>query len=302
MEMKRVLSFLSAVVVGLAVVSCSDDGASENPNDRLKVEVANIDTYLTGKGNPFIKDPTGVRMVIYKLGTGYPAQRTSTVNIDYTGRLFPDGVTFDEGNTKMPITQYINGWKIALSLLPEGSRARVYIPSAWAYGPSGNGSIPGNAPLEFDINFRQIVYSAAELQRFGTDTVAVDTYLTNKGIVAQKDTTGVRWVVTQMGTGAVPGLYDKLKFNINYKLLTDDTKTVASTEFAPTEDFDSRAVDQVADGIKKVLTQLPAGSKATIYMPSIRAFGTQGAAVNNEQVIPANANVIAELDFKEIVQ
>ncbi|MGC3948520.1 MAG: FKBP-type peptidyl-prolyl cis-trans isomerase [Chryseolinea sp.] len=301
MEMKRVLSILSAVVVGLAVGACSDAGSSENPNDRLDAEVANFDAYLTAKGNPFIKDKTGVRMVIYKLGTGFPAKSSSTVSIDYTGRLFPDGVAFDEGNTKLPVAQYINGWKIALSILPEGSRARVYIPSGWAYGPNGSGSIPGNAPLEFDMSFKELVVTSAEKQRLGTDTVAIDTYLSNKGIVAQKDTTGIRYVVTQMGTGAVPGLYDKLKVKIAYKLLTDDATTVATIDFAPNEDFDSRAVDQLADGIKRMLITLPAGSKATLYLPSLRAFGTVGAADNGTQVIPANANVIVDLDFKEIV-
>ena len=299
--MKRVLSILSAVVIGLAVGACSDGGSSENPNDRLKAEVANIDSYLTAKGNPFVKDPTGVRLVIYKLGAGYPAKQTSTVSVDYTGRLFPDGVTFDEGNTKKVLTQYIVGWQIALGLLPEGSRARVYIPSGWAYGPSGSGSIPANQPLEFDISFKQLVRTTAELSRLAADTVAIDTYLADKGIVAQKDTSGVRYVVTQAGSGAVPGLYDKLKFTLTYKLLTDDTKVLRTVDFAPTEEYYSRAVDQIADGVKKVLTSIPAGSKATAYIPSLRAFGPQGAKDGTEEIIPANANIIVEVDLKEIV-
>ncbi|MEJ1241087.1 FKBP-type peptidyl-prolyl cis-trans isomerase [Chryseolinea sp. T2] len=298
--MKRVLSALSAVVVALAVVACSNTGSSENPNDRLDAEVANFDAYLNAKGNPYIKDPTGVRMVIYKLGAGYPAKSTSSVNVDYTGRLFPDGVMFDEGTAKGPVSQYINGWKIVLSTLPEGSRARVYIPSAWGYGPSGNNSIPGNAPLEFDMSFKEIVRTSAEKQRLGADTIAIDTYLSNKGIVPQKDTTGVRYVVTQMGSGAKPGLYDKLKFTLTYKLLTDDTKTITTVDFAPTDDYDSRAVDQIADGLKKVLTSIPAGSKATAYLASPLAFGAQGAK-DGEAEIPANANIIVEIDFKEIV-
>ena len=92
MDIKRVLSLLSAVVVGLAVAACSNDGGTENPNDRLKTEVENIDAYLTSKGiTDAVKDPTGVRMVIFKLGTGYPAKvnLNSTVSVDYDGNSFP---------------------------------------------------------------------------------------------------------------------------------------------------------------------------------------------------------------------
>ena len=303
--MKRVLSLLCAVGVGLVMIACSDTGTNENPNDRLKAEVENIDAYLAGKGiTDAVKDPTGVRLVIFKLGTGYPAKirLNSTVSVDYNGKLFPDGESFDNGTTKQQISRYIDGWKIALGLLPEGSRARVYIPSAWGYGPTGNApTIPGNATLEFDMVFNELVRTSTELAQLRTDTATVDTYLTNKEIVTEKGALGLRYLVTQQGTGTIPGLYDKLKFNIKYKLLSDDTKTVADFDFEPTEEYYSRAIDQLADGVKTVLTTVPVGSKVTMYLPSMLAFGPLGASTNDVQVIPANANVIVDIELKEIV-
>ncbi|HTF17666.1 MAG TPA: FKBP-type peptidyl-prolyl cis-trans isomerase [Chryseolinea sp.] len=302
MDMKRVLSWLSAVVVWLAVAGCSDNGSQENPNDRLKIEVENIDNYLSGKGVSAVKDPTGIRLVIYYLGTGYPAKLSSTIEVDYDGRFFPDGSSFDSGTTKKQLLSYIDGWKIALGMLPEGSRARVYIPSAWAYGPTGNPpTIPADATLEFDIEFNELVRTSAELAQLRTDSSAIDAYLTDKGIVAEKGTLGLRHVVTQEGNGTVPGLYDKLKFSIRYRLLSDDTKTVADFDFVPTDEYYSRAVDQNADGVKKMLTTMPVGSKVTAYMPSLLAFGTQGAADNGAQVIPVNASIIVDIELKEIV-
>ena len=108
-------------------------------------------------------------------------------------------------------------------------------------------------------------------------------------------------MVTQQGSGAVPGLYDKLKFNIKYRLLSDDTKTVADFDFEPTDDYYSRAIDQLADGVKKVLTTVPVGSKATLYLPSILAFGPLGASNSGTTVIPANVNIIVDIELKEIV-
>jgi len=225
------------------------------------------------------------------------------VSVEYDGRLFPDGVSFDAGTTKMAVTRFIQGWQIALSLLPEGSRARVYIPSAWGYGPSGSPpKIPANAPLEFDMEFNELVRNSTELAQLRTDTATIVTYLTSKEIVTVKDTLGLRYVVTEQGTGVVPELYDKLKFNVKYRLLSDDTKTIADFDFEPSGEYLSRAVDQDADGIKKVLTTIPVGSKATLYLPSMLAFGPQGAKDNSgAQVIPANANIIVYLELKEIV-
>ncbi len=302
MEKMRVLSFLSAVVVALTLGGCIKDDNTENPSDRLNAEVANIDAYLAGKGVAAIKDPSGVRVVIYKLGTGFPAKATNIVSVDYTGRFFPDGQTFDEGTAKdAAASKYIQGWQIALSLLPEGSRARVYIPSYWGYGTAGYNTIPGNATLEFDMTFNELVHTTAEKQRLGTDTVAIDNYLASKGIEAIKDTVGLRYVINETGAGARPTLYNKVKVTFAYKLLTDDTKTVGEVTFEPVDGFDSRPVDQVADGVKRILTQMPVGAKYTVYLPSLLAFGANGATQNQVQVIPPNANVIVDITLTAVI-
>lgn len=301
MERKRVWSLICAVGVALAITACSDSGDKVDSGARLEKEIETIDDYLASKGETAVKDLYGVRMVISELGSGFPAQKASNVSVDYEGKLFPDGATFDAGTTSGSIQSYIAGWQIALSQLPEGSRARVYIPSYWAYGTSGQGSIPGNSILQFDVYFKKITRSTADLQRLGTDSVAIDTYLTNKGLDAVKDSTGMRYIITQQGTGAVPTLYDKVKFHIDYKVLTDDTKVVATQDIEPNENYLSRPVDQLADGVKKLLYTVPVGTKVTGYLPSILAFGTDGAKnANNEVIIPANSNVIVEIELKEI--
>jgi FKBP-type peptidyl-prolyl cis-trans isomerase len=278
----------------------------ENFNNakQLQEEIDRIDNYLAGKGVTAIKDPTGIRLVISKLGTGFPAKRTSSVSVDYIGRLFPDGAVFDEGNAKGTAgSTFIVGWRVVLGLLPEGSRARVYIPSEYAYREPGLGSIPSNATLEFDMYFDELTRTSVERQRLGADTIAIDNYLVEKGIEAEKDSTGMRYVITQSGGGPIPGLYQKLKFFISYRLLTDDSKVVAEFDFAPVEGFDSRAVDQIADGVKRALSSFPVGSKVTLYLPSPLAFGQEGAKDGDggSTVVPTNAVVIVNIELKEIV-
>jgi FKBP-type peptidyl-prolyl cis-trans isomerase len=306
--MKPVKRWISVLMLVGVAAACNDSVEQDDPVARNEEEVAAFDNYLSGKGISAVKDQSGVRMVIYKLGAGFPAKPkvANELSVDYVGRFFPDGSIFDQGTSKYPLSQVIPGWGIALSTLPEGSRARIYIPSYWAYGTRGSstGTIPPNTPLEFDIQFNKIVRTAAELQRLATDSVAVDAYLSSKGIEAIKDTVGIRYVVTQMGGGAVPGLYDKLKFKLTYRLMTDDTKVVAQSEWAPTDGYDSRAADQISDGVRRVLTTIPVGTKATVYIPSLWGFGPNGANDPNNNsvvIIPANANLIVDIELLEIV-
>lgn len=291
---------LAAIVI---MAACSN-GDEVSATERLLEEINIIDTYLTAEGLTAVQDLNGVRMVITKLGDGYPAKIlsntvSSSVDVNYVGRLFPEGAQFDAGRVNGALNNYIDGWKIAFTSLPENSVARLYIPSVYGYGEGGNGTIPGNSILEFDVVFNAINRTSAELQRLATDTVAIDDYLASKGITAEKDSTGFRYVVTEEGTGPIPDLYQSVKFNVTYKLLTDDTKVITQFDTAPNSQNLNRPVDFIPDAIKGALTKVKTGSKVTIYAPSLLGFGAQGAS-DGTNTIPSNANIIIEIKNFEI--
>lgn len=289
------------LVLPFGLTSCLSDDTTESPTVILERDIETIDNYLAENNINAIKDPSGVRMAISTLGTGFPAQSISKVDVDYIGKLFSDGSTFDEGNIKTDLQNLIDGWKIAFTILPVGSRATLFIPSGYAYGSSAQQGIPANSILMFNVFFNEVIETAAQKQKLGTDTVAIDDYLTTKGIVAEKDTTGLRYVVTQLGTGQKPGWYDKVKFKADFKLLSDDTKIVHTIQFEPTEGFFSRVIDQTPNGLKQGLQKLPVGSKATFYLASGLGYGTPGASIGTQVIIPPNSNIIVEVDLTEIV-
>jgi len=290
------------VVVGLplALSSCLNEGDQYNAIEQLLADTKTIDDYLASNHINAVEDPSGLRMAISVIGTGFPARAGSKVDVDYVGKLFDDGTTFDDGNIKIALQDLILGWRIALTTLPVGSKATVFVPSPLAYGNVDKQGIPPNSILIFDITFNEVIPTTTELQKLGSDTVAIDNYLTQKGIVAEKDTTGLRYVITELGAGTTPSWYDRVKFKASYRLLTDDTKVVHSYEYAPTEDFYSRVIDQIPDGLKQGLQKLPAGSKATFYLASGLAYGTFGASNGGVQLVPPNANIIIDVEFTEI--
>ena len=303
---KSFVGIVSSLVLlgGLSfgVMSCLDSDESEDPLTQLLRETETIDNYLASNNITAVKDVNGVRMVITELGEGLPATLTNKIDVDYVGKLFTNNTIFDQGNTTGLLSGYIDGWKIAFSTLPAGSKATLYIPSYWAYKNSPNGSIPANSILVFDIEFNDIVESSQEIQRLTSDTVAIDAYLTSKNIVAIKDTTGIRYVINQLGGGPVPSWYDKVKMKYSFKLISNDTKVIyEDNNAAPTDNFHSRVVDYLP-GMQVALQKLPEGSKATIYVPSGRAFGTTERLDQTGQVIvPANSNLIIELELTEVV-
>jgi FKBP-type peptidyl-prolyl cis-trans isomerase len=291
---------LVVLMLPLGLTSCLDDN-SETPEETLTKQVAQIEEYLTSNHINAVEDPRGVYMAISKMGTGLPALQTNKVDVKYIGKLFGTTTVFDEGTIQGVVSGFIPGWQIALSTLPQGSKATVFIPAYWGYGNVQEGPIPPNSILVFDIEFNEVIESTTELQRLGSDTVAIDNYLDSKAIVALKDTTGIRYVITQTGTGPVPSWYDKTEFSFNFRLLTDDTKIV----YENTVDLDAflnRPVDFIP-AMNIALQKLPAGSKITVYAPSGLAFGTVGLRDQTGQLlVPFNSNIIIDVELKGVEQ
>lgn len=303
MEIKmRGLILGIAFSICFAIVGCNQDADVPDELERWYEEVSIIESRLSADGLVAEKDPeTGISMVITKLGTNLPAQLTHTVDVDYVGRRFEDKVQFEAGNTKLKLSDYIPGWKTAFSKLPVGTEATIIIPSLFAYGSSGSGSsIPPNTILEFDVKFNKATPPAAELQRLAMDTVAIDTYLSNKSIDAIRDTTGLRYVITSSGIGPTATWFDKLTLKYSIKLLSDDTRALVTLERSPTESYYSRPIDYI-HGMLIGLQKLSIGSKATLYIPSSLGFGSVEVSDGTTgATIPANSNIIVEVELIDI--
>jgi FKBP-type peptidyl-prolyl cis-trans isomerase len=307
---KLIGATLVAMTLGLGLNACLDSPDIEDPNIQLQKDIQTIDNYLLLEGEyNVMKDAyTGIRIVIRETGKKLPARTTATkVSVDYKGYTLPGGdtgATFDEGNIDGAISNFISGWQAMLLKLPVGTRADIYIPSYWAYGTSGNNAIPPNTPLLFkDFKINSATITETEITQFKKDTAAITTYLKAKSLedVVVRDTTGISYRITTEGAGPPALWFSKVSFKATYKLLTDDTKTVAEATLAPVANStDSRPVDYI-QGLMVGLQKLREGSKATFYIPSGLGFGVAGAPPGNTtKVIPADANIIVDIEVTDI--
>lgn len=100
--------------------------------------------------------PSGLQYRVLTEGNGPVATDSTEVEVHYEGKLI-DGTVFDSSykrgkSATFKPTQVIKGWTEALTMMPEGSKWTLYIPSSLGYGERGSGqTIPGNSTLIFDV-------------------------------------------------------------------------------------------------------------------------------------------------------
>jgi FKBP-type peptidyl-prolyl cis-trans isomerase len=97
----------------------------------------------------------GLQYQVITEGKGKKPKSTDTVKTHYRGTLI-DGTEFDSSYkagepVSFPVTGVIPGWTEALQQMPVGSKWKLFIPSELAYGEQGQGPIPPNSALIFEI-------------------------------------------------------------------------------------------------------------------------------------------------------
>ena len=106
--------------------------------------------------------PSGLQYQVLVKGEGEVPQATDRVKVNYEGRLI-DGTVFDasarHGGEPAEFTpqQVIAGWTEALTMMPVGSKWRLFIPSDLAYGDRDQGQIKPYSTLIFDVELVEIV-------------------------------------------------------------------------------------------------------------------------------------------------
>lgn len=120
-----------------------------------------LNNFLRSNNLTAIKDPTRVRYIVTQQGTGDQVLSSSTISVNYTGRLLT-GTVFNPATTapvSFKLAETITGWGI-LKNFKAGTKLRLFIPSDLGYGQIGSidqttgrpdGRIPSNMDLDFDI-------------------------------------------------------------------------------------------------------------------------------------------------------
>jgi len=170
---------LSAFVIGLqdglsglpARVKESDlRAAFETAQERAEAVSAGQAAKQSEAGNTYLEKnrsragvvvtDSGLQYEVLREGAGAKPSAAQTVEVHYHGML-TDGTVFDSSVQRgepisFPVTGVIAGWVEGLQLMSVGSKWKLFIPAALAYGDRGQGPIPPGSVLVFEVELISI--------------------------------------------------------------------------------------------------------------------------------------------------
>ncbi len=291
--MKKSFGILS-VVVFLCVSCLTKEAPGPSFEDQLKKDIATIDAYLATNNIIAVKDSSGVRYLVNKVGTGKKPKIDSVVYLNFKGTVMSNGILFLD--TKDAYARTVPNdanssfacWQIVLPKLTRGSSVTIYSPSGYAYGASSSsdGTLPANSNMIFNVSMFDEA-SFDKVGQFKIDTAAIGSYLKTNNVTAISDPSGLRYVITVLGTGPKPSANSFITFNYDGKFLTTGLSFDKSTSPA------SSALSDLIKGFQIAMPLLPTGSKATLYIPSSLGYGPFGKPGK----IPSNSNLIFDVEL-----
>ena len=144
------------------------DKMEQLKNDEQKA----LDAYIADNNITATPAADGLYVIVDKKGNGPKVEVGRMIRVAYTGRLL-DGTVFDTSNPTLAaqngleehdaleftvgMANLIRGWDEGLMGLPQGTKAKLIIPSSLAYGEKGAGDmIPPYATLVFDVEILSV--------------------------------------------------------------------------------------------------------------------------------------------------
>lgn len=125
------------------------------------VEKQRIQKFVTEKQWPTTVTGTGIHYWIYEKGAGETVKSEEVAMVEYEVSLLDGTVVYQsEPGENVPVKigrdNVESGLHEAIQLMRKGDRAKFVLPSFRAFGLTGEGKIPMNASVVYDIHLVEI--------------------------------------------------------------------------------------------------------------------------------------------------
>jgi len=133
-------------------------------------------------------------------------------------------------------------------------------------------------------------------KQLNLDTLALNEYFSANNIVAARGDYGLRYVIHEEGTGESPKYNETVSGDC---FQTDFKGNVLSVDslFDEGDDFRTSLSSGLIEGWKIGFQLLQEGDSATLYIPSVLGYGSNGSGTD----IPANANLVFRVRLDRVV-
>ncbi|MGZ4055751.1 MAG: FKBP-type peptidyl-prolyl cis-trans isomerase, partial [Bacteroidia bacterium] len=240
------------------------------------------------KGKDTIKTASGLKYIMVKENkNGAKAEPGTIVDFHFSGYLI-DGKKFDSSverekpmSVKIGQHQLLPGWDEGISLLREGEKAELIIPSALALGAQGHPPIiPANADLVMDIEILKV------------KKIVPPPLFDIKGLEEKTTASGLKYYEVKKSGSTVKAAAGKT-VKVHYSgYLADGTMFDSSVERGEPIEFPLGEA-KVIQGWEEGIALMSVGDKFRLVIPYFLAYGEQG----RPPIIPAKAELTFDVEL-----
>ena len=284
--MKRIhyISFL--LLMGfLSICSCGSVDSSGNGDEQIQ-------DYILNNSINYQQSSSGLFYNITSEGTSPLTSETSFVVFDLRGQLLDGtsvGNTFgSDADVRIDLNQnIIPGLKEALLFLGKGGRGTFILPSELAFGAGGNGIVPGNAPILYELEILgiygdDIIFSDEVLSQYIADMGIEDVFKTESGLYI---------LIEEPGNETTPSSSDRVTIHYEGYLLNGDIFDSSIARGAPA----TLLLNQVIPGWTEGIPYFGEEGKGKLLIPSHLAYGAAGS-----QTIAAYTPLIFDIELLSV--
>lgn len=288
-------SLFTLLLAGLFLfAACGNDDDSLSEAEQLTLDLEIIDTYLTANNLTTQSTDSGLHYIIEEEGTGELPDADQPIIFQYSGS-FTDGSFWAEsfyGPEVFWLLQTPPGFQEGIPMFKIGSKGKIILPSALAFGPQGSTTVPPNSVMIFDIELPELCLSDSTFasKQACLDDIKINQYLTENNLTAEKSASGLYYIIEDEGIGnALPTLADEVKVLYTGYLL-DDTVFDQTVNNTPVEFVLSGVIEGWKEGIRLFKKE----GKGKLFIPSAMAYGSSPP---DGSIIPSNAVLIFDIEL-----
>jgi len=272
----KIIIFLLSV---LTLSSCLKEPNSIDWEQLRKNEVIEREQYLKDNNITVAPTKSGLYYIETSEGTGEIPTEGVNVEVIYEGSLL-DGSIFDSGTFKFRygVGLVIPGFDEAISYMKKGGKATAIIPSELAYGAYEAGSVPPYSTLVFDIELSEVYGLEKEIEDRNQ-------YILDNSITADSTASGLYYIETLAGEGAVPTENDLVEVKYVGRFLDGSIFDSETINY-------NHGVGQVISGWDEAIDYMKEGGKASIIIPSKLGYGPVG-----NEIIPGYTTLLFDVEL-----
>lgn len=260
------LYFCSLFALMLILSACSKEYPTIEDVDKQAVS----DYIQQNNLNMLQYHQTGIYYKVINPGTGPDLDYSLKIPLIYTVKTL-DGTYTSLDTFNNRYANYLGYFKsdslrevLKYGLVKQGGTIRIIVPSRFAFGKSGSGSIPGNSSLDYTIT----AITADKLPEY--EDFTINQYLTANGLTGYtKTSSGLYYKIAEVGTG-VDVISDASILTLEYsgKLFNGTVfdKTAAGTTSI-------LLLGNLIAGWREALPLIKEGGSIRIIVPSSLGYG-----------------------------